>query len=342
LYTKALFGATSSTPPETKRSILSNRSQSYLLLGDIHTALRDTNIALSDEFTKPSSPKWVTLKLHYRRAKIYSHMARYEEAQAEFDVFEKFRGGYLAPEEKKFKQDIKVTLAGTDKETRGKHALIRAVDVSYYTSLLSFHSKYLQSRGLILPIASRANFPFPPGSQPSPGDYKPDEKYMSFDTTSGPCTNDSPISIPIHIIAPYFLHNPYGDQFHAWTRAVSESDTIGTAFKGLFESYASAQPSDSVYGFAENCRNPALHHEDLRNTVVLVTTHRGRILVVPPDTSIKDLIAGAQWPRVHGSKEFNDERKVKRRHEFEFDGIELQDGWYIDVYVIPKKCLDSQ
>ena len=42
-------------------------------------------------------------RLHYRRAKIYSHTARYEEAQAEFDVFEKSRGGYLTPEEKKFK-----------------------------------------------------------------------------------------------------------------------------------------------------------------------------------------------------------------------------------------------
>jgi hypothetical protein len=127
MYTQALNKATPATPLEIKRSILSNRSQSYLQLGDIHNALRDTNQALSDKFTKPSSPEWITMKLHYRRAKIYWHMARYPEAQIEFDKFENSKSGSLTLEEAKFKNDIKASISSST--DRQKQALIRAVDV---------------------------------------------------------------------------------------------------------------------------------------------------------------------------------------------------------------------
>jgi hypothetical protein len=159
---------------------------------------------------------------------------------------------------------------------------------------------------------------------------------------SGSGTEDAPILIPLHVIAPSFIHSPYGGKFHVWTGAVSENTTISSAFEGMFESYANAQPSNSPAGFVDACKSSAAHHEDMRNMVILVTTHHGRILVVPPSTVIKDLIAGARWPKVKGSKEFVDKRKVKRRHGFEVDGIELLGGWYIDVYVVPKKSLGSQ
>jgi hypothetical protein len=165
---------------------------------------------------------------------------------------------------------------------------------------------------------------------------------MAFNTTAGPRTNDTAISIPLHIIAPEFIHSPNGGQFHAWTTASLESEAIGSISMGMFESYARAQPADSAAGFVDACTSSALYHEDPRNTVILVTTYRGRVLVVPPDTSIKDLIVGTQWPKVPGSKEFTDKTKAKRRHDFEFDGIELLDGWYIDVYLFPKKSLHSQ
>ena len=102
------------------------------MLGDARTALQDNELALSDEFTKPSSLKGVTLKLHYRGAKIYLHMARFDESRAEFVAFEKLRGtGGLTPEEQKLKQHIQVGASSDMKgEIREKHALIRAVDVS--------------------------------------------------------------------------------------------------------------------------------------------------------------------------------------------------------------------
>ena len=102
------------------------------MLGDARTALRDNEIALSDKFTKPSSPKGITLKLRYRGAKIYFHMARFEESRAEFYAFEKLKGtSGLTAEEQKFKQLIEAsTSSDVDRKTREKHALIRAVDVS--------------------------------------------------------------------------------------------------------------------------------------------------------------------------------------------------------------------
>ena len=165
---------------------------------------------------------------------------------------------------------------------------------------------------------------------------------MGFDTTADSRTNDAAISIPLHINAPEFIHSPYGGQFHAWTDAMSESEAIGSAFTGMFESYARAQPADSIAGFVDACMSSAMYHEDPRNTVILVTTYRGRVLVVPPDASVWEVIMGAQWPKVPGSKEFTDKTKAKRSHDFEFDGIELLDGWYIDVYLFPKECLHSQ
>lgn len=144
---------------------------------------------------------------------------------------------------------------------------------------------------------------------------------MSFDTTVGPCTNDTAISIPLHIIAPKVIHSPDGGQFHTWTNAVPESQVIGSIFTGMFENYAHAQPANSPTGFVNSCMSLALYHEDPGNTVILVTTYCGRVLVVPPDTWIKDLIAGIQWPKVPGLKEFINKTKAERSHDFEFDGI---------------------
>ena len=197
----------------------------------------------------------------------------------------------------------------------------------------------MKSRGLILTIPNRHNFPFPPGSEHV---YEPGDEFMSFINTVGPRTDDNAISIPLHIIAPEFIHSPDGGQFHAWTSALPESTAIGSAFTGMFETYARAQPVESPAGFVDACMSSALYHEDARNTVILVTTYRGRVLVISPDTSIKDVIAGSQWPKIPGSMEFTDKTKARRCHDFEFDGIELLDGWYVDVYLFPKKCLHSQ
>jgi len=114
LYTKAFKSFQSSAPLETKRTLLSNRAQSYLLLGDRDAALQDTDLALSNEFTVSSSPKPITMKLHYRRAKIYLSMRHYDKARVDFMSFEKLRGSRLTSDEKKLKKDIEAGASSPD------------------------------------------------------------------------------------------------------------------------------------------------------------------------------------------------------------------------------------
>lgn len=103
-YTKAL--GFSSAPEETRRILLSNRAQCYILLGELDAALNDTTLSLSDALTTPESPKSITLKLHYRQAKIYFPAHQYDKASQAFKRFEWLKRGPLTAAEKKLKKDI--------------------------------------------------------------------------------------------------------------------------------------------------------------------------------------------------------------------------------------------
>jgi hypothetical protein len=72
-----------------KRRILADRAQTYVLCGDIHTALRDINLALSSQYTVPDSPKALTAKGYFYRAKILHRFVKYSDARLDFDEYER-------------------------------------------------------------------------------------------------------------------------------------------------------------------------------------------------------------------------------------------------------------
>lgn len=96
----------SSAPAETRRTLLSNRAQCYIFLGELDAALNDTTLALSDALTTPESPKSLTLKLHYRQAKIYFLAHQYDKASQAFKRFMGLKRDPLTAVEKKLKNDI--------------------------------------------------------------------------------------------------------------------------------------------------------------------------------------------------------------------------------------------
>jgi len=66
---------------------------------------------------------------------------------------------------------------------------------------------------------------------------------------------------------------------------------------------------------------------------------RGRLFKIPRETRIKDVVAGARWPRQSLAPTFEDLRRAPRKRNDEIDGIELIMGWMIEVYVIPQDKL---
>ena len=101
--------------------------------GDIHTAFQDANMALSPQYSLPDSPKGVTMKCYFRRAKLLCMFSRYNDALSDFEIFEKLRfetNTAESTEDQCLKNDIDEGLramGGCDRQR--KDELIRAVDV---------------------------------------------------------------------------------------------------------------------------------------------------------------------------------------------------------------------
>lgn len=87
--------------------------------------------------------------------------------------------------------------------------------------------------------------------------------------------------------------------------------------------------------FVRQAMPSALDHESPEDSLVIMPTHRGRLLVIPRKMTFKQVFSMATWPR-KGPPPFQDLREVARAREFEVDGIELVQGWHLDVIVIPK------
>jgi hypothetical protein len=87
LYSKAMDSVDSTIPIETRRILLANRAQTFVFYSDIHEALRDLNYAISPQYTNQNSPKTLTAKCHYHRAKLLWTFARYDEAHADYHEF---------------------------------------------------------------------------------------------------------------------------------------------------------------------------------------------------------------------------------------------------------------
>ena len=166
------------------------------------------------------------------------------------------------------------------------------------------------------------------------------EPELQFDTSDGrpnrclPDPNLTPILIPISIRAPYFkLDSTSTTPYSALhSMPISENDTVESFTENQFRSAA-------MYcaGGNQEILQSAFKHD--RDAVVILITSRGRLLVIPRATRIKDIFAGARWPRPPGSPVFDDLRKKPRARSDEIDGVELTMGWLMELCFIDKENL---
>ena len=169
---------------------------------------------------------------------------------------------------------------------------------------------------------------------------------LAFDTNSGranlslPDPNKTPIVVPIYIGAPYF-HKRGTQGFRVREEhPVSEKDTIESVLQGLFLSVAATGSDTSSLSKQELLRS-AMVHDSPQSSIVYVTTFRGRFLIIPRETTFEEIFAGARWPR-DGPLAFEDARETPRIRDFEVDGVTLGQGWFVEIWVIPKDKWKSQ
>jgi hypothetical protein len=202
----------------------------------------------------------------------------------------------------------------------------------------------------VLQLQYRNTFPLPPPDMLNAlgPDFCPTSMTTYFDTEDGRLNprlsdpNFTPISIPMYIRAPYFKPDPDNNAPYSTRQEnpVSEFDTVASVLEGLFFSICTFQ-NRGHYSSRPNMHS-AVRHE--HHSTVLVITPRGRILAIPRSTIIKDILAGARWPRsssASGVPTFTDLRKAPRPSNNEIDGIELCLGWFMELYVIPQENLEA-
>jgi hypothetical protein len=172
-------------------------------------------------------------------------------------------------------------------------------------------------------------------------DFCPESMTISFNTSDSkpdlnlPHPNLTPISIPVNVRAPYYYSKP--DSLNPFSSRqetpVSEYATIESVIDGLFTNMA-------IFGHhQEYCLPLALAHD--RDGVILIMSSRGRLFKIPRETTIRDVVAGARWPRQSNAPIFEDLRRVPRKRADEIDGVELLWGWMMDVLVVPKDQLGA-
>ena len=111
LYTEALDSLASlgkGQSIEDRRILLANRALAYMGRKDIYSALPDCELTLTPEHTSLTSPKAITAKHHFCRAKIWLIMTTYEEALKDYRLI------------KRLQQEIVDRVADTDREVLDK------------------------------------------------------------------------------------------------------------------------------------------------------------------------------------------------------------------------------
>jgi tetratricopeptide (TPR) repeat protein len=146
LYTKAFEAVTSTTSLELQRTILANRAQAYICYGNIYTALRDIDMALSSRYTNTESATALTIKCRFRRAKLLYRFAKYNEALSEYEELIKL-GTESTLGTRAEDRDLKLAIdeglkAPQGSDRRRKDELMRAVDVCPIEIFTLFHSPY--------------------------------------------------------------------------------------------------------------------------------------------------------------------------------------------------------
>jgi len=330
LYTEALEFATSSTTMELKRTILANRAQTYTDYGNIHTALRDINLALSPEYTLAASPKGLTTKCHYRRAKLLCKFAKYSEARSDFEDCERLRiGGVgITAEQSNLLVQIEEGLnAPVGSRRQQKDELLRAVD----------------ARGIIVRDNTRLNFPRPPVDSRV---LNHEDQCVTFNTPDGQIDRTlanpsrTAIAIPVYIVAPLFKvrenqgREPY--RTNSSEGPMSENTTVKSLLGNIFSSAAIhlTAYNGSTRDFCRKAINSSLDHDNPETSTVLLLTSRGRFFVIPRSATLGQVFAGVRWPRDSPSP-FQDLRRASRVRDFEEDGVELSEGWYMNLFVLP-------
>lgn len=193
----------------------------------------------------------------------------------------------------------------------------------------------------------RSNFPYPlNGNQ----DFDSEEGCVSFNTPDGRVDrnladpNLTPISIPLYITAPFFQIKPEQDRrpYRAnMNVATPENATIGSVFGNIFASGAVHGIEGGSHQLRTQIMMSALEHDSADDSTIMLTTSRGRWLVIPRSTTLAEIFAGARWPR-DGPLGFRDMRRKPRSSNFEQDGVELSMGCFIELYVIPNNRLTEQ
>ncbi|KAA1479014.1 hypothetical protein DENSPDRAFT_846034 [Dentipellis sp. KUC8613] len=329
LSTQALETAPEDTPVETKRQLLSNRAQSYLRWGDIYDALHDTETALSALYTLPDSDAALTAKCLFRRAKLLYNFARYEEARAEYEKFKVLWeqiGNALTPDEKQVLEDIEKALkVPPGSKVHQKADLIRALD----------------HRGIILQQAYRSSFPYPPDAPPHIDPASLPTVHFASDDERACRTDplDTPLVVPFSVRAPNFPDPTLnGNPFAGRTEIAEDAPEpgIGAHVSGMLKGFAtSLAMSGMPQPIVREAIREAVRHE--QDGVILAETHKGRLRVVPPETTLRQLWAGMRDPQVAGGPGlFEDLRTEPRVRPFEVDGIGLVKGWLVELLLIPR------
>ncbi|TFY80667.1 hypothetical protein EWM64_g3342 [Hericium alpestre] len=328
LYTDALDAATADVALETKRQLLSNRSQSHMVWDSVHEALRDVNLALSPEYTTAESDRAVTAKCLFRRAKLLYNFCRYEEAQQELvkfmDISREFGLG-LGEGQELDKQIKKALSQPSDSEERMRAELLRAVD----------------SRGLMVQDYYRPHFPYPPGPF-QPGERE-ELEVAHFDTNDQrPFKTDpnaTPLVIPFMFAAPH-IRGVSRDGKSLCARIdvpEQEGKPISEYAKFALEAVAMQGP---VEGDRQRVLRDVVRHTG-RESVMVMITYRGRFLLIPNKTTAKELWEGARWPREDGSPcPFKDLKSSPRPRPWETDGAPLVHGWSMNMFVVHRDELD--
>jgi len=118
----------------------------------------------------------------------------------------------------------------------------------------------------------------------------------------------------------------YGDE---------KDDTVGAYWRSIFSKYTAPLNLGHLLSPDEVTKFSSEKH-----TAIILVTQKGRLLVIPWSTKVRDIWAGARWPRSTPSP-FQDIRERPIPRDFEVDGVTLDEGWFVTLYLSPKVKLDS-
>lgn len=131
----------------------------------------------------------------------------------------------------------------------------------------------------------------------------------------------------------YHIDNPMGRSAEEET----VSELLFEVFSRAVMTYTLDDESDSRH---QEVENSAIEHDDPNGMTVFIRTYRGRLLVIPWESTFADIFAGARWPR-DTPVPFKDLSKIPPMRDSESDGLELDRSMHLELHVIPNYELDA-